>query len=70
MNEKNFVTKEEFDATIDTLLVLNDQTNKRIDDMENRLSRQTNLWGIIMTLIGVLFAGMQIGIAIILYFLK
>ena len=68
MNE--FVSKEKHDADIDMLLVLIDKTNERINDVHQSTSRQISFWGIMTAIIAFLFAGIQIGIAITLYFLS
>ena len=65
-----FVSKEKHDADVDMLLVLIDKTNERINEVNQSTSRQISLWGIMTAVIAFLFAGIQIGIAITLYFLS
>lgn len=64
------VSKQELETVVDKLLILHDKTNERITALENSISRQFSFWGITITVIAVLFAGMQIGIALALYYLK
>ena len=61
MNDE-YVTKELFDAKIETLLVLYDDTNKRIDDLKDSMNRH-------FAVLSVMFGMLQVGIAVILYFL-
>ena len=70
MTEQEYITREEFDAKIETLLVLYDKTNERITDAKEETSRQISFWGIVVGVIAFLFAGMQIGMAIVLYLLQ
>ena len=68
MDEKDFVRKDVYEAEQDTLLLLNEKTNQRIDDLKDNINRQVNFWGITISVIAGLFAAMQIGLAIVLYF--
>ena len=70
MDEKDFVRKDVYEAEQDTLLLLNEKTNQRIDDLKDNINRQVNFWGITISVIAGLFAAMQIGLAIVLYFLS
>ncbi len=65
-----FVSKEKYEADIDMLLVLIDKTNERINEVNQSTNRQISFWGIMTAVIAFLFAGLQIGIAIMLYFLS
>ena len=62
MNDKEFVTREEFEAKIDMLLIANDAANKRIDDLRDSMNRNFALFGIAASLFAVLLAGLQIAI--------
>ena len=63
MEDKKYVSEEVLDAKIETLLVLDDKTNKRIDDLKDTLNRQ-------FAILSVLFTALQVGIALILYFFR
>lgn len=69
MNENDFVRKEIFDERTSHLTTAINDTRDRIDDVENSIGHQISFWGILMTVVAVLFAGMQLGLALILYFL-
>ncbi len=62
MDEKEYVTKEIFDSKIDTLLILNDKTNERINDLHSYIS-----WG--YSILAGAFVIVQIGIGFLLYVL-
>ena len=62
MNDSEFVRKDLHDANIDTLLILNDKVNERINDLKDDISRQ-------ITLFGIVIGALQIGRAIVFYFL-
>lgn len=57
------VRKDVWNAQIETLIVLIEKTNERINDLRDSVNRQ-------FTIMGVMFAALQIGLAVILYFLK
>ncbi|MBQ7154834.1 MAG: hypothetical protein IJR85_04695 [Synergistaceae bacterium] len=70
MNEKDFVRKDVYGAEQDTLLMLDEKTNQRIDDLKDTVNRQVNFWGITVSIIAGVFAAMQIGLAVVMYFLS
>ena len=63
MDENAYVRKDVFEAKIDTLLVLNDKTNERIDDLKDSVNRN-------FAVLGISFAAVQIGLAVVIYFLS
>ena len=63
MDKDIYLRKDIYDAEQDTLLVLLQDTNKRIDDLQNSISH----W---FSIIGTLFVVIQIGFALLFYFLK
>ena len=69
MPDNDYIRKDLYDAEQSVFLVMDEKTNKRIDDLKDSVSRQINLWGITISVIAALFAAMQIGLAIVLYFL-
>lgn len=62
MNEKDYVTKEVFDSKIDTLLILDEKTNQRVDDVKDAIN-----WH--FSVLTITFAIVQIGIGFLLYIL-
>ena len=62
MPDSEFVRKDLHDANLDTILILIDKTNERINDLKDSINRQFAIMGIT---IGVF----QLGLALILYFL-
>ena len=54
--------KTKVEALEDTLMLVYDSLNKRIDDLHDKKGRKITLWGII---IAVLIGGIQIAIAIL-----
>ena len=53
--------KAKVEAVEDTLMLIYDSLNKRIDDLHDKRSRNLTLWGIV---IAVILGGIQIAIAI------
>ena len=62
MNEKDYVRKDVYDANLDTILLLEDKTNERINDVKDSINRQ-------LTIMGITIGAFQLGLALILYFL-
>ena len=62
MDSKDTVSKEVFDSKVETLLILHDKTNERIDDLHSYIT-----WG--FSLLGILFVIVQLGIGFLLYLL-
>ena len=60
--DDEYVTKEKLNDKIDTLLVLHDKTNERIDDLHSYIT-----WG--FSIIGAVFTIVQIGLGFLLYLL-
>ena len=65
-----FVRKDVYDAEQDIILEEIDNLRKRLDDYKDSTTRQTNFWGIMIAIIAFLFAGMQIGIAVVIFLLS
>ena len=70
MNEKDYIRKDVYDAEQNVFLVMDEKTNKRIDDLKDSVNRQINLWGMTISAIAVFFAVIQVGLAIVLWFLS
>ena len=62
MNEKDYVRKDVYDANLDTILLLEDKTNERINDVKDSINRQ-------LTIMGITIGAFQLGLALILYVL-
>ncbi len=54
--------KAKVEAIEDTLMLIYDSLNKRIDDLQDKRGRKITIWGII---IAVLIGGIQIAIALL-----
>ena len=68
--DTNFVSKQEHDADIDQLTLAIQDTRERIEDYKQTTNQQISFWGIAVAVIAVVFAVLQVGLALILYFLK
>ncbi|MBQ4431471.1 MAG: hypothetical protein II877_08190 [Synergistaceae bacterium] len=53
--------KVKVEAVEDTLMLIYDSLNKRIDDLQNKRSRNLTIWGIV---VAVILGGIQIAIAL------
>ena len=63
VNDNNdYVTSEKLDDKVDTLLIINDKTNERIDDLKSYIS-----WA--FTVMGIIFVIVQLGIGFLLFLL-
>ena len=62
MSEKEYISKETFDAEISRAKVAEEYTNKRIDDLKDFVS-----WGV--AILGITFVMIQIGVGFLLYVL-
>ena len=62
MSDSEFVRKDVHDANLDTILILIDKTNERINDLKDSINRQ-------LTIMGITIGAFQLGLALILYFL-
>ena len=67
---EEYVRKDVYEADQETIAGAINDLRDRIDDYKDISSRQTAFWGILIAVIAFLFAGMQIGIAIVLYMLS
>ena len=54
--------KTKVEAIEDTLMLIYDSLNKRIDDLQDKRGRKITIWGII---IAMLIGGIQIAIALL-----
>ena len=62
MSDSEFVRKDVHDANLDTILILIDKTNERINDLKDSINRQ-------FAIMGITIGAIQLGLALILYFL-
>ena len=67
---EEFIRKDIHDEQINNLHREIDGLKTMLSSSEQRTSNQIAFWGIITTVVAFLFAGMQIGIAIVLYMLS
>lgn len=65
-----FVSKEKHDADVEMLTLAISDTRERIEDYKDSTNRQISFWGLTIAAIALLFAGMQIGIAVVLYIMS
>lgn len=64
-----FVRKDVYEADQNTIVAEIASIQDRLDDYKESTTRQNNNLGIMIAIIAFIFAGMQIGIAITLFFL-
>ena len=69
MNENDFVRKDVFDERTDHIMTAVNDTRDRVDDIQANVGRQISFWGILIGVIAFLFAGLQLGLAVLLYIL-
>lgn len=55
MNEKDYVRKDVYEAECDHLITAINNNSDRIDEVKENVSRQINLWGSVITAMGVFF---------------
>ena len=60
MNDNDYVRKDVFDANVDTLLVLIDKTNERINDLKDDMSRNITILAGTIAGIGFIIAALQL----------
>ena len=65
-----FVSKDKHNSDIDQLTLAIQDTRERIEDYKQTTNQQIAFWGIAVAVIAVVFACMQVGLAVIFYFLK
>ncbi|MBQ2617185.1 MAG: hypothetical protein IJF90_10020 [Synergistaceae bacterium] len=65
-----FVSQQKHDADIDQLTLAIQDTRDRIEDYKQTTNQQIAFWGIAIAGIAVIFACIQVGLAIIFYYLK
>lgn len=68
MNE-DYVRKDAYEADKENTIGLIGDIRDRLEDYKASSSRQLTFWGIMIAVIAFLFAGMQIGIAVVLWLL-
>lgn len=66
----DFVSQQKHDADIELLTLAISDTRERIEDYKDSTNRQISFWGLTIAAIALLFAGMQIGIAVVLYIMS
>ena len=69
MNEKDFVRRDVYEAEKENLLGIIKDTRDRLEDYKESSTRQITFWGLAVGVIAILFAGLQVGIAVFLYIL-
>ena len=62
MNDSDFVRNDLYQKDLDLIANELENTNKRIDDLKESISRQ-------LTLTGIMIGTFQLGLALVLYFL-
>lgn len=68
MNENEYVRKDVYEADRRAAYQQLEDLEARFSDYKEQSSKQVNFWGITVSAIAVLFAVMQIGIALMLWF--
>ena len=69
MNETEYARKDNLDERTDHLTTAINDTREMIDNLQKHVDRQISFWGITISVIAFLFAGLQLGLAIFLYIL-
>ncbi len=69
MNENEYARKDILDERTDHLTTAINDTREMIENVQKHVDRQISLWGITISAIAFLFAGLQLGLAVFLYIL-